>query len=165
MKSLLLALGISLAPLCAAAAQPSPDSVEALLEVTHAEAMLQTIYSGIEQNMRLGMKQATAGRPVTDEQRHVLDAAPAKFVEVMRQELTWARLKPIYVDVYRDTFTQEEIEGLIAFYRSPAGRAYIEKTPLAMQKSAQAVQSLMGPLVEKMRAAMEQALVEARLAR
>lgn len=44
-------------------------------------------------------------------------------------------------------FSQEEIDGLIAFYESSVGRAYIAKMPVAMAKtmamSQQQMQSLM----------------------
>ena len=41
----------------------------------------------------------------------------------MREEMTWDRLHPLYVRIYQESFTQEEIDGLIVFYESPASRS------------------------------------------
>jgi hypothetical protein len=71
-------------------------------------------------------------------------------------------MKPIYVEIYRDSFDQTEIDGLIAFCRTPVGQSFIEKMPVVMQKSLVAKQTLMAPLMAKMRAAMDKAVAEAK---
>ena len=50
-------------------------------------------------------------------------------------------------------FTQEEIDGLIAFYESPAGATFVEKMPVVMQKSMSIMQSRAATVMEKMNAA------------
>jgi hypothetical protein len=111
------------------------------------------------------MQQAAAGKTLTDEQQRLIQIAPRQFVEVMRQEFNWSTLKPIYVGIYRESFSQEEIDGLVAFYRSPAGQAFVNKMPVVTQKSMAAVQAMLGPLGQKMKAAMDRALAEAKLPR
>jgi uncharacterized protein len=71
-------------------------------------------------------------------------------------------LRPLYVQVYQETFTQEEIDGLIAFYESPTGIAFVEKMPVVMQKSMSMMQSRMAPMMEKVRAVMKQTAEEAK---
>jgi hypothetical protein len=149
----------------ALAAEPSEASIEALLVATKAEAMMETIYGNLEQSMRQGMQIAATGRTLSDEQQRILQVAPREFATVMRQEFTWAKLRPVYVSVYKETFDQDEIDGLLAFYRSRIGQAFVDKMPQVMLRSTAGVQGLMAPLGEKMRAAMERALAEARLAK
>lgn len=146
----------------AQAAPPSDASIEALLTVTQAERLMDGMYANMEQMMRQGMQQAMRGQTLNDEQRRVLDAAPPRLAKVMREELSYATLKPMFAEVYRDTFTQDEIDGLLAFYRSPAGKAMIEKMPQAMQRSMAAVQQRMGPVMDKVRQAMEATVAEAK---
>ena len=73
-------------------------------------------------------------------------------------QMSWPRLKPLYTKIYQDAFTQEEIDGLIAFYRSPAGMAYVDKMPLVTQKSMDLMQSLMPPMMKRVQAAMAKAV-------
>lgn len=99
------------------------------------------------------------------EQQRVVDATRAKLVQVLREELSWDKLRPVYVQIYQETFTQEEIDGLIAFYNSPAGAAFVEKMPVVMQRSMSIMQSRTAPMMEKMKAAMQQAIAEAKAAK
>ncbi|MEK8051630.1 DUF2059 domain-containing protein [Ideonella sp. DXS22W] len=149
----------------AQAAPPSEASIEALLTVTKAERLLDGMYANIEQMMRQSMQAAVQGQTLSDEQRRVLDAAPARLAKVMREELSYASLKPLYVGIYRESFTQDEVDGLLTFYRSPAGVAMIEKMPLVMQKSLVGVQQRMGPIMDKLRQAMEAAVADAKAAK
>ena len=146
-------------------APPSPDSIEALLAATRAEKLVDTMLANVDQVMRQSMAAGVQGQQFSAEQQRVIDGARAKFVQVLREELTWDKLRPLYVQIYQETFTQEEIDGLIAFYNSPAGVAFVEKMPVVMQKSMSITQSRLGPMMEKMKAAMQQAIAEARAAK
>jgi hypothetical protein len=160
-KFLLLVLLIA-SPWSAHAAQPSAESIEKLLSITKAEALLDSIYTNTEQVMRQAMAQSLAGKTLSPEQKRFLDAAPQRFAEVMRDELSWAKLKPMYVQIYQESFTQEEIDGLIAFYGTPTGQATINKMPVVLQKSMAGIQARMQPFLEKMRTAIDQAIIDAK---
>jgi uncharacterized protein len=127
-------------------------------------ALIEQMYGQFESAMRAGMKQAVAGQRLTDKQQALLERAPAEFAAVLRQELAWDKIRPIQVGIDRETFTQDEINGLIAFYESPVGKAFIDKMPAVMQRSTQLMQVLAAPMADKMRAAMESALAQARSA-
>ncbi len=146
------------------AAVPTPESIDTLLQVTNMQAMLDSMYTNMEQTMRQVTQQMSAGQALSDEQKRVIESAPREFVEVMHQDLSWDKLKPIYVNIYRESFTQEEIDGLVAFYRSPAGDALVKKMPVVMQKSMLAMQGLLAPMIERMKAAMQDKIANAKVA-
>jgi hypothetical protein len=151
---------------CAAHAAPaSQESIEALLVATKAESLVDGMYGNIEQAMRRSLAAATQGRPVSEEQQRILDAMPAKFSKVMREEMSWPKMRPLYIQIYQESFSQEEIDGLLAFYGSPAGQAFVAKMPVVMQRSMEVMQSQMVPLMEKMKAAMQEAVAEAKLSK
>ena len=164
MRILFLAFSLTLA-LAAHAAPPTPESIETLLTLTKAEAILDTVYANMDSIMRQSMNEALKGQKLTPEQQKFIDAAPAKFARVMREEMSWEKMRPLYVQIYRESFTQDEIDGLIAFYRTPAGDALVKKMPAVMQKSMVIVQSRMRPMLEKMKEAMDEALAEAKAAK
>lgn len=72
---------------------------------------------------------------------------------------------PASQNIYRAAFTQEEVNGMIAFYRTPAGAATINKMPIVLQKSNAALQGRLPALVQKMQAAMQRALAESGIAK
>jgi uncharacterized protein len=144
------------------AATPSDASIDDLLVSMKTEQTLQAIYPTIDKIMRQSVATATKGQTLSAKQQQVLDTLATKAVQVMRQEMSWETMRPLYIEVYRDSFTQEEVDGLTAFYKSPAGAAYVEKMPMVMQKSMALMQARMGPMMARMQTALQQALVEAK---
>lgn len=162
MRALILAATLAIS-FGAQAVPASQESVETLLAVTRAEALMDSLYSGMDQMMRQSIQQAVQGQSISAEQQRMLDVIPEKFVAVMREEMSWKKMKPQYVQLYRETFEQEEIDGMLAFYASPAGQALINKMPVVMQKSLALSQSLLQSVYPKMKAAMQEAMKDAKV--
>jgi uncharacterized protein len=53
------------------------------------------------------------------------------------------------VRLYQATYTQDEVDGLIAFYKTPAGQALINKAPLLLQNTMNEMQAFMRPMVQR----------------
>jgi hypothetical protein len=53
------------------------------------------------------------------------------------------------IEVYSNTFTQHEVDGMLTFYRSEAGQAVIAKLPTAMQQTMTSMQSHVKTLTPK----------------
>jgi len=147
------------------AAPPTVESIDKLLAVTNAQKMIDSMYATMEPMMRSVMAETAKGKTLSAEQQRAMDAFPAAMSKAMREELNWEKLRPLYVQIYQESFTQEELDGLVAFYQSPAGAAMINKMPLVMQKSMNAMQSRLGPLMQKMQKAAEDALNESKAAK
>jgi hypothetical protein len=56
----------------------------------------------------------------------------------------------MYMRVYHESFTQSEIDGIIKFYKTPAGKAMINKLPLVMQNVMNEMQEMIKPMQSKM---------------
>lgn len=157
--------GLALCAACMAlhAAPPSADSVRKLLEVTQSAALVEQSFATVEQMARQGLQQEVAGKKLTDEQRRALDLAPARIAAVVKEEMSWRTLEPIFVAIYQEAFDQEEIDALIAFHQSPVGQSYVSKMPLVMTRTLQVMQSQMQALTPRIKRAMDEVLREARL--
>jgi len=146
----------------AAPPAPSEDSIRRLLEVTEARKLLDGMMAQIDTLMRRNMDQALRGRQLTSEQEAIIARMRSKMVDAFREEMAWEKLEPLYVRVYRDTFTQAEVDGMLAFYRTDAGRAVIVKMPAVLQTTMGQMQQRMQPLIAKMRTIEQEALTELR---
>lgn len=164
MKKLLAALALSFTALGCLAAPPSDESIRTLFKVMKAESLLDSVYANLEPAMRQGMAQAAAGKTLNEEQKRVLERAPQRLSEVLRSELSWAKMEPMQIAIYRDSFDQAEVDGLIEFYKSPLGQSFVNKMPMVTQKAMTAMQVYMQQVMPRIRAAMEEVLAEARLA-
>jgi hypothetical protein len=150
------------ATLCAAgyAAPPTEESVNALLVATKTGRTLETMYRLMGQSMRRAMDLELQGKELTDAQKRVLDDMLAQFDTALREEMSWDKVRPMFVEIYRDTFTQEEVDGLLAFYRSKLGAVLIDKMPVVMQKSSAATQARLLPLINRMNTTMKKTIAD-----
>lgn len=61
-------------------------------------------------------------------------AVQGKIMDLMSQEMTWDKVKEDYISAYADTFSEEDLHGLIEFYKSPVGQKLIDKSPELTKK-------------------------------
>ena len=158
----LLVLAALSSPAFAAPPPPNEDSIRRLLEVTEARKLLDAMMAQIDTLMRRNMEQALRGRQLTPEQEAIIARMRGRMADAFREEMTWEKLEPLYVRVYRDSFTQDEVDGMLAFYRTDAGRALIVKMPAVVQTTMGEMQQRMQPPIVKMRTIEEEALAELR---
>ena len=69
-------------------------------------------------------------------------------------------MKDQYVQAYREMFTQEEIDGLIAFYQPPAGQSLVNKQPELAKRTMTILQQRMAPVMQRIQKMSEAAASE-----
>lgn len=146
---LLLSL-ISLLPACVAEEPATEPTIRELMAVMQSEKLIDSMYAQIDSMMEGSMKQATAGHPLNAEQAKIMDDMRTKMMALLREQMDWKSFEPIMIDIYRKSFTEQEVRSMLTFYQSPAGKSVIAKMPLAMQASMQAAQSRMSTLMPKL---------------
>ena len=150
MKRFALATLLALSPLVAFAAPPSDAQVDKLLEVMRAKQTLEVIVPQVKASQQQMIAQLTAGKTLTAEQKAGIDRVLARSDAQMTQLLTWEKFEPLYRDIYRQTFDAADVDAMIAFYSSQAGRNLLDKTPQLMQNTMAAMQKLIVPMLQQM---------------
>ena len=140
------------------AAEPSDASIDALLKANHLPESITAMVGSAGQFARQTIADSVKGKDLNDKQKAELDKVAETFSARVKTELTFAKIEPLYTKVYKESFTQEEVSGLIAFLNSPAGAAYLKKMPQVQQKAAEANRSLMVPLMKQLQADIGQVL-------
>jgi len=153
MKKILLAMAL-MASVHAFAQSPPPSeaSVRELLEVTNGKSVLEGAWNQLDGLMEKAMKDAIGNKPVTAKQEKIMAAMRAETVELIRSEMSWDKMEPMYIRQYSQTFSQAEIDGMLAFYKSDAGKAVTAKMPQLVQILMQDVLSLLQGTMPKIRA-------------
>jgi uncharacterized protein len=141
---------IALAPAAFAAAPPSDASIQRLLQVTETRKLLDHTMNQLDGMMANAMREATANQPVSASQQKAIDRMRSKMVALFKQEMRWEEMESLYLRIYREAFTQEEVNGMLAFYGTPAGQAVIRKMPLVMQHTMSVMQQKMSTLMPKL---------------
>ncbi len=127
-------------------------AAEELLLLTKVDKMLKPMW----EQMEAMMEQQFAQMGAPEELRPVLNRYTGKLVKVMEEELGWAKMKNDYIDIYVKTYTEEEIRAISEFYKSPAGKKFIEKMPQLMKESMAISQNKMPTFMKKIQKISEE---------
>ncbi len=136
-------LALILAPLACADQTTKVAKVEQLLTVMNVEQQQKEIMGQMWQMVKSQLMQ-TGG---SQEDTAKLEAVQKRLFALIQEKTSWQNMKPVYIKVYSETFTETEIDGIIAFYKSPAGQAMVQKTPTLMQKTMTAMQGVMSDIM------------------
>lgn len=132
---ILLAL-LLFTPLFAHADEASKQAkAEELLQLTHMDHIMSQMIDQMTARMKATADQQAASMHFTPEQKSAYDDFQQKLNQLLASYLSWDKMKPLMVQVYSETYTDEELDGILNFYRSPAGQAMVAKTPELMSKS------------------------------
>lgn len=159
MKNAIAALVLTGFVSFALAAPASSESIETLLSLTKTKELIENANANIEASIRQGMTTAI-GVELNTEQKQLVDTLPRKLVAAMRPEFSWDALKPDFIRLYADSLSQDEVNGLIQFYKSPLGQAMIDKMPRIMNGSIQITQARLAAAMPKIQAAVVTAIAE-----
>jgi len=146
------------APATGPGAPASEASVKELLELTHARRLVDGMLPQLQTFESNVARQAMQGQKLTDAQRKAFEAAQAASLKVYKQELSWDTLEPMYIEVYEKSFTQADIDGIVAFYKTPAGQSLLDKLPLVIKNSMAAMQQRIGPMTQRIQKETQDAL-------
>jgi hypothetical protein len=130
---------------------PSEASIKQLFELTHARQMVDTMMTQMDTAMNNAMQQVTQGQSVSPEVQKTFDQCRSEVTGAMKEQFTWEKLEPMHVRMYQKTLTQGEVDGMVAFYKTPAGQATVNKMPAIMQESMTATMQMMTPMAQRIR--------------
>lgn len=132
------------------AAAPTDASLEELFQLTDASKMFAQVTKQMDNVIQSNVHQATAGQSLTPEKQAIIDKMAQRMGEVVKQTVSWENLKPLLVNTYKESFTQDDVNAMLKFYKSPAGQNMLKKMPLVMQNMMAQMQTVMKPMQEKM---------------
>ena len=145
-------------------APPSEASIRRLLTVTESKKLLDNVGDSMDASMDNAMKAALAGQPMNEQAQKILNEMKTQLLAVMKEALAWQDLEPLFIDVYKRSLTQSEVDGMIKFYESDAGKAVVRKMPLVMQNTMQLMQERMKSIMPKIVQIQQEAIAKTKAA-
>jgi hypothetical protein len=119
---------------------------EELLGLMDIQKNIEKSYEMVKQMVPAQLKQMGVSEETLRDKAKV---EMQKMMDLIMNEMSWDKLKDDYISIYAETFTEEELEGVVEFYKSPIGRKFIEKQPELLRRSMQISQKQMGKLMPK----------------
>lgn len=127
----------------------SVASVRELLAVTQVKTLMDSVFAQTDSLMRSTTQRQLAGQSLDAQQQKALDEMQTEMLALLKDELSWEKIEPMFIDIYSKTFTQKEVDDLIAFYKTESGQSLVRKMPLVTQQSMQIMQGRMSGLMER----------------
>jgi hypothetical protein len=123
--------------------------VQEMLQLIHMDQMMEQMMTALRQQV-LAMTNQAMGSKATPEQKAQLADFQQQMFDFVNTQVGWKALEPEYVELYTQTYTDEELDGIIAFYKTPAGASMIAKTPELTQKALAISQTKVGSLIPQL---------------
>jgi hypothetical protein len=151
MKNTAFAVILLCSVIAARAVPPSDESILKMMNALQLQTTLDQLVAQLDAGMKSGLQQWTQGKELTPLQTAQVGQLQSRMSAIVKEELAFAKVKDVYLQSLRENFTQDEVNGINAFYSSPAGKAMIEKLPVATRKTQDLLQVRMGPMIMKIK--------------
>jgi hypothetical protein len=134
LAALLVACGHNAKPV----AQPkldvaSADSVRELLAILKLDAFMVDMFSRQSERLRKQIEEHSVEESLNAEQKALAREFADKALAVIADEFSWPRFEPLLVATYQDSYSPQDVDALIVFYRSDQGRGVLNKVPQMVQ--------------------------------
>jgi uncharacterized protein len=115
--------------------------IEEIFHLTKIDQMQKQMMT----QMSAMMKQQTMGNLTPDQQKNASEMSQ-RVMDFTMQKMSWDAMKPDFIKLYDDTYTEDEISGILQFYQSPAGQAMLAKSPVLVANTMALVQKRMAEI-------------------
>lgn len=132
---------------CARADEASKRAkAEQLFILLRMDTIMDQLMSGVKRQVQQITESMPGADTATPEQKKQITDFQQRVMDTVNQNIGWKALKPDFINLYASTYTEEELDGIVAFYKSPIGQKMIEKTPELTTRSTQITQQKMTEL-------------------
>ncbi len=166
-----LYLVVFLAPLLgfgihSAQAQSADASMQAreakareLFTLMHMEATYTQLTQQVMQQSEQQARQLFPQNAWSDSQKQEYASFMARIEALVADTISWQVLEPEFERIYAENLTETDLDGVISFYRSPAGQSFISKQPqllhagsaLSTQRMETVMPQLQGMMQDEMK--------------
>ncbi|MEO6846888.1 MAG: DUF2059 domain-containing protein [Chthoniobacterales bacterium] len=91
-----------------------------------------------------------------ERQQHIIVAA----VKEMRRIFAWDKIKDSFIDVYANNFTEEDLNAMIEFFKSPVGHKFIETEPVIQDQLLEKMQTIIITAQPRIASAIQKATAD-----
>ena len=123
------------------------EAAKELMRVSGTEQIMGQMQLQIE-SMFLNI---SADANYTQEQQEVVNSYRARVGKILEEEMIWKKIEEDIVDLYVESFSLDDLNELITFYKTPPGRKMIEKMPEVMLRSAEISRQQMRHIIPRIK--------------
>lgn len=158
--AVLVLMVMAVAPMARADEASKRAKVQELIAEMHMDRMMGQMTEAMKAQTDQMLKQAPGMEALTPEKKKLVEEYEQQTTKIIMDNMSWQSMEPDFIDIYMKTFSEDEIEGIVAFYKSPAGQAMLTKMPQLMTASMQIAQHRMAEVQPKLQELQEKFMKE-----
>lgn len=116
---------------------------EELFTLMRMDQTMGQITTNVMKQLQAMTQSMPGADQATPEQKKLIADFQQRVLDLVNKRLGWKALEPDFISLYASTYTEEELDGIVAFYKSPVGQKMLDKTPELMAKSTEITQQRM----------------------
>jgi uncharacterized protein len=159
--TLLLSLLPFTAPALHAGEASESAKVHELFKLMKLDSLSAQMQAQTLDQVKSGIIQQMFGVKVPAAQQHNVDEFSEKVSAILSKAVGWSNLEPEYTKLYTETYTELQIDDLLAFYRSPTGRVMVEKGPILLKQTSGIVQQHIATVTPEVQTVMQEFMKKA----
>ena len=116
--------------------------VEEMLTASKVDTITKQMLGNVPERVKqAASRQLYVQNATTPEQKKITQDYLNQMGTIAQKGASWDAVHPKLVALYMQAYTEPELDGILAFYKTPPGQALIAKTP---ELSGQTIQVLQG---------------------
>ena len=124
------------------------------MQLAKLDENLQRTLALVSEQMKSGFFEQLSGVKLPPDRQKDVDEFQDKVTKVIADAFSWEKLRPAYVKLFADAYSEQELDDIIAFYKSPTGRSMVAKTPELMVRANEVSKQRLAEAMPKMRELM-----------
>ena len=98
-----------------------------LISVMHTQDMVKRLTDTLKKQVTDLAQKEIARNPTPENSAKAADFEKKVF-DLVDAQVGWNAMEPEFVDLYAKAFTDDQLDAITAFYKSPAGVVFLQKT-------------------------------------
>lgn len=116
------------------AAAITPEHRALLDEYFTLTEMAKVTDDSLSESLEMQRRHMSRAR-IPEDRKAQMEAFQTKITELIREELGWEKLKEEITAIYAKAYTEEELKGLIEFYKTPLGKKLVEQQHALLEQT------------------------------
>lgn len=127
-------------------------AVEKLFTLTKTSTMMDSARNQTKKMLYQQMSQ----QDIPEAKKPIFNKYMSEMIELITNTVNWDKIKSEMTDLYMNNFSENEINDMLSFYRSPTGKKFVEKMPIIMKKSMEIGQRQTQMMIPQLNRLLEQ---------
>jgi len=102
-----------------------------MLKTTNVDKIVDQVFAQFESMLNNQFNQMDP----SGKDKPILQKYNAKLLTIMKDEMAWEKMKDDYVNIYMKVYSEDEINEINKFYKSPVGQKMVKKMPELTKES------------------------------